>query len=300
MSPKKSDLIILVAVLGAAALLIRHHVQARNAAEEKLASLSRQRAEVAAKLARERQTVADLEKNNAELGQQKQKLFSEQAQAKTEKAGFTSMEAAEKKTLRIWANLKYAQLFQKLGLTPAQIDRFEDIVAEHQLRLHEITEGAKAAGAANSDPDVAKLQSDENRRFDAAAATVLGEQGNQQLQEFQRTEMPRYWVGQLAGNVYDSQPLSAEQSEQLVQILANQSESYRKGGSAGSIDWNGALAQAPNVLSPAQLAALQALSANYQAEVDLQRRIAAAKKTNPPSAPPASPTPGSEPAAKNP
>src|SRR5205814_5283202 len=120
-----------------------------------------------------------------------------------------------------------------------------------------------------------RRQSDETMQ--AAERELLGEAGYQQLGEYERTQPMRDFVGDLAASlVFSGDSISAAQANQLTQILAEASETYRQGARApspwadlqgaifarqparGSIDTEAVLARARTVLSPTQYASLEA------------------------------------------
>ena len=71
-------------------------------------------------------------------------------------------------------------------------------------------------------------------------------------------------------------PMNADQADQLTEILANASSSYQRGGVARpgfAINWDKALPQAAQVLSPDQLAVLQAQVAPTQSMAQLKRAV---------------------------
>jgi hypothetical protein len=70
-----------------------------------------------------------------------------------------------------------------------------------------------------------------------------------------------------------STPLPRIQSEQLTQILANSSASYKSGGNAdqNDIDWDNALNQAAGLLSEDQLRAFKALAGYQKVSIQAKR-----------------------------
>jgi Xaa-Pro aminopeptidase len=85
-------------------------------------------------------------------------------------------------------------------------------------------------------------------------------------------------VNGLAGNLYFSEPLNAQQEDNLVQILAGLSPGYQGGGIASTKqiqDWNAAFMQAQSVLSPNQLEAMKSAQATYQAGLQAVREALA-------------------------
>jgi hypothetical protein len=164
----------------------------------------------------------------------------------------------------LWLNLRHAQaratygpLFRKLELTQEQIAKFEDNLTrkeERELDLQAITaEQLKTAGKITAELDTARRNN--GMEYDAAQRALLGDAGFQELQEQQRTSWARQWVDGWAGGaiVYLGEPLTAEQGEALIHIIANASDSYRQGNAvAGAIDWSAVDTAAQRLLTPNQ------------------------------------------------
>lgn len=152
-------------------------------------------------------------------------------------------------------------LFRRLGLTPAQMERFQDITArrdEQKMDLNEILRvEAEANGiiSAETGGAVSKLMSQVDADYEAGQRALLGEEGFRELREYGRTVETRTIASELAGAaVVAGVPFTAQQAEQLTQVLANASSAYREGGEASvwTIDWNQADEQARGILSEPQ------------------------------------------------
>jgi hypothetical protein len=174
------------------------------------------------------------------------------------------------------ANLdaRYGPLVAQLGLSPERAARFKDLLAEHTQELLEIRLAALPGGAVDSKTDFpSRDTADEHLR--AAQAELLGDAGYQQLQQYERLMPVRSEIDTLAGSLALTEtPLGSGQAAQLLQIIANASSGYQKGGEADApmpgngelltplmlahqsipenIDWNSVLSQARTVLSPDQ------------------------------------------------
>ena len=165
------------------------------------------------------------------------------------------------KTTRANLMVRYGSIYQSLGLTPSQIDKFEDLATTHADDLMTMRAAALAQGLELSDPGFVALQKQSNDQFYTAITSDVGPGISEQLTQLQRTQGAQGFVNDIDSMIATgSPPLTAAQSSQLVQLLANNTPSYQKGGSvdANAIDWNSAYAQAASVLSGAQLEAFQA------------------------------------------
>jgi len=89
---------------------------------------------------------------------------------------------------------------------------------------------------------------------------LLGQDGFQQLQDYERALPVEPLVANLAGVLSaGTDALSDIQTQQLTQLLAQSCGFYRGGDTVrlGGIDWEAVLAKAPAFLSPGQISALQ-------------------------------------------
>jgi len=164
--------------------------------------------------------------------------------------------------LDAWLALRNAAMYRKLGFSPGQISQYENLAVDHFLRMQDIIATAQAENIPVKDPAIAALIKDENQQYRQEQTAALGAPVTQEIQQFQRTAGMRTIANSVAGDTYYSNtPLSANQADQVTQILANNSAAYQKGNSASFNDINmpTALAQAQGVLTDTQLAALKNL-----------------------------------------
>jgi hypothetical protein len=178
--------------------------------------------------------------------------------------------------LRAWLALNYSPLIRKLGLSPEQVNKCEELAIGHFQRVQDIAATAQAEKLAYSDPAISSLWKDENRQYQQAITDMLGVSMSLQLQQYDRTAAARMLTNAVAGDTYyTDSPLNAEQADQLTQILANNSASYQKGYSAAAndIDFVAAISQAQRVLSATQIAALTNLCQGQQAGAKLHQLL---------------------------
>jgi hypothetical protein len=157
-------------------------------------------------------------------------------------------------TIRAWLGLRNSHIYAKLGLNAEEIRTFEEQETDHWLRMEDIVATARAKALGPTDPVIVALQKEETIRHGKMQWAMLGEEGFKAFREYHRTLPARSLANALAGNVLYSDPLSAQQGEQLTQILASNSASYSKGGPVKAADINvtTALNQIQTVLSPEQ------------------------------------------------
>lgn len=169
---------------------------------------------------------------------------------------------------------RYGPLLGQLGLSPEQTAKFKELLVEHAQELLELRLAALPGAAAGPKTDIPSRDAAEER-LRTAQTDLLGDAGYRQLRQYERLLPVRYEVDTLAGSLaLTNVPLDSAQAGQLVQIIANASNTYRQGGDADTpmpgngeqltplmlahqaidenIDWNSVLTQARGVLSPDQ------------------------------------------------
>lgn len=197
---------------------------------------------------------------------------------------------------------RYAELFKKLGLTPAQLAQFKNLLVEKQSAMMDVMAAARAQGL---DPrrdrdEVRALVTQTQAELDNNIHAVLGDGAFNDYQHYQQTLPQRATAEQFAQRLsYTATPLSPSQTEQLIQIFSQTSKSSGEGSARGnflaSIGVGGggapiseaALTQAQGVLSPDQLAALQQFQ---QEQVTQQQLMRSLRQPTRPTAPAASTT----------
>jgi hypothetical protein len=179
------------------------------------------------------------------------------------------MQALRLKTDRAWAYFKYAAFIHSRGLSPLQIAKFEQIIAEHGLNNDDINAVADEKGIPLSDPAIVDLQSQERSRFNSVLIDLLGPEGPEQLQQFDDGAPARQMADRLAAVLADSpNPVSPQQAQELVSLVQGSQVPSPFDPAQPQIDWNAAEAKAAGILSPAQMAEFSsaaALADRYQA-----------------------------------
>lgn len=196
---------------------------------------------------------------------------------------------------RIDLAARYGPLLSRLGLSPEQEARFNELMVTHARELMQIRLAALPGATAEPDADIPSRDA-ADERLRAAQAELLGDAGYRQLQQYERLLPVRYEVDTLVGSLaLTDTPLGPGQAEQLVQIIANASGAYQRGGDADTplpgngevlmplmlahrsleenIDWNSVLSQAQAVLSPEQFELFSNQVGRNQAVVRLYNLI---------------------------
>ena len=118
---------------------------------------------------------------------------------------------------------RYSALFKNLGLSPEQLERFKDLLVEKRSSTSDVRSAAREQGL-NARKDRAtyeKLVADAQAEIDASIRETIGDAGFAKYENYEKTLPQRNTVNQLEQRLsYSSTPLSSQQSEQLVAILA--------------------------------------------------------------------------------
>jgi hypothetical protein len=152
----------------------------------------------------------------------------------------------------------YGPLFQKLGLSAAQVSKFQESALRLAEQTMDIDALKRSKGINDTDPAVIRLQTEAKAEYAAAQRELLGTDGYRQLQEYDRTKSVREMVNGIAGGavVIARAPLSAQQTEQLVQAIGTASSGNREDGSVNTdtVDWAMVDGRAKEILSETQFA----------------------------------------------
>ncbi|MCX6955527.1 MAG: hypothetical protein NTV51_25550 [Verrucomicrobia bacterium] len=198
---------------------------------------------------------------------------------------------------------RYGALFKTLNLSADKLATFKDLLAEKEATMMDTMRVAREQGLdPRSDPEgFKKLMATTQAETDNAIKAAIGEAAFTEYQQYQATQPQRAVVSQLQQSLsYTSEPLTAAQSEQLVQVLAATATTTAGGGPGaggggrggpGSLAGGGTaaiteatVAQAQTVLSGTQLQALQELQALQQAQQAAQKLMREAGVGGPPPA----------------
>jgi hypothetical protein len=209
------------------------------------------------------------------------------AALKSAAAEQTSRAARTSAAVHGWTRIHYGPLWRKLGLSPSQMDAFDQIATEGQYRLHDLAEAARAEGMASDSPALQNLIRTQNQETEEQEAALLGVQGAATLDEFERASEVRSLLLGLSGNLYDRDPLTPDQTEAAVTVLAGASPSYQSGGGVDlvNLDWPRAQSQLSSVLTPTQLSSLATILNGERGSIDVNLREGAAMKTASPTVP---------------
>jgi hypothetical protein len=206
---------------------------------------------------------------------------------------------------------RYAALFKGLSLPPADLDKLKTLLADKQGAIFDVLTAARAQGLTgreNRDQVQQMIQSAQGE-VDQSIQQLIGAQGFSQYQNYEATLSQRATVDLLDKRLsYTQTPLTEQQSQQLIGILASTTSSnasgnpsqsavaarnaFGLGGTMPAPIKDQAVQLAQGVLAGPQLEALQQMQQEQQAAQQLQRLL-----RNPPAnaAPKNSPAPASAP-----
>jgi len=187
---------------------------------------------------------------------------------------------------------RYAALFRSLNLSPQQLEQFKNLLVEKRTAIADVMSAARSQGLNGREnrDELRALVQDAQAEVDANIRSTIGEAAFAQYQNFEQTQAQRNVVSQLEQRLsYSGTPLTPQQSEELVQVLAaNHAEQGNVpraggvrtpagrigfGGSGGATITDAAIAQATAVLAPTQVQALQSLQQEQQAQAQLAQML---------------------------
>ena len=174
---------------------------------------------------------------------------------------------------------RYADLFKQLKLSPAQLEKFKDLLIERQTARMDVMATAREQGLdprANRD-ELKKMTDEAQAEVDAAIKTSLGESVYNQYQTYDATQPQRALVSQVNSILgYSSTPLNETQSAFLVTALSTGTTATTEQAAGGPGNWGGGgnratitdavIEQAQAVLFPAQVEVLKQVQAEQQAQ----------------------------------
>ena len=194
----------------------------------------------------------------------------------------------------------YSSLFKQLQLSPADLEKFKGLLVEKQSAVMDVMAAARSEGLSGRDnrDQIKQLVQDAQTEVDSNIRATLGDAAYAQYQSYEATVPQRTVVTQLEQRLsYSNEPLTDAQSQQMVQILAQTTPTKTNAGqngggfgmmgggpngmAGGSPITTDAITQAQGILSAQQVAALQTLQQEQQANAQLRQQMRASFQ-NPP------------------
>lgn len=188
---------------------------------------------------------------------------------------------------------RYAELFKKLNLSPADLEKFKDLLLERQTARMDVMTTARDQGLdprENRD-ELRKLTAEAQAEVDASIKTAMGDTVYDQYQSYETTQSERNVVTQIDQRLsYSSTPLTSTQSDFLINALASSSTAAEGtdqplGGGGGPGNWGGnnnsatitdaVIQQAQSVLTANQVEALKQVQTEQQAQAKVRELMRA-------------------------
>lgn len=176
---------------------------------------------------------------------------------------------------------RYAALFAKLNLPPAQLAQLKDLLAERMNVPRDVMSAARDQGMfgrGNRD-ELRSLIAATQSEIDQEIISTLGESTYQALQTYEDTANERRLVESLASRLsYSSTPLNSTQAEALVSILDQTTTASTRTGGRGGFGFGPDGGGSTPTITDATISAAQSVLSSDQvsALVQLQQEQAAA------------------------
>jgi len=173
-------------------------------------------------------------------------------------------------------HLEFQRLYRLLGLAPAQIEEFENIMAlQDQANLD-----ATALKEKGEDPQAVYKRS--GPEWSSAMKRLLGDSGFAQLQDYLKTTSVRAFIDSLAGQTaYLGAPILLDQADRLAEVALTNDATYRsgKGTDPGMVNWDAVWPSAAQILSAEQLETFQTMVMTWQLQKEIVRKLAAKRNS---------------------
>jgi hypothetical protein len=133
---------------------------------------------------------------------------------------------------------RYSALFRQLRLSPADLDKFKDLLVEKQMSAVDTLRVAQSRGMTSNPTEMLGLMNKVQGEMDDSIHALLGEQGFQSFQDYNQNMASYGLLDQIERRLsYTNAPLQAAQSEALLQILktTTQPSALERAPGAGSL-----------------------------------------------------------------
>ncbi len=179
---------------------------------------------------------------------------------------------------------RYAALFAQLRLSPAQLERLQQLLVDKQNTSRDVAAAMRSQGLSTRRENADQMRSlvqTANAEIDNQIRAELGEAVYAQYQEYERTQPQRNFVDRVQQRLsYTGESLTEQQASSLVAVLAQAATAETNplrgpfgGRGSGSVALTDeTIAKAGTILSSSQVKALQDLQREQQAQAELARR----------------------------
>ena len=198
---------------------------------------------------------------------------------------------------------RYASLFRALNLSPADLEKFKNLLVERQTTVMDAMTAARAQGLTGPEnrDAIRQVVANAQAEVDNTIRSTLGDAAFAQYQTYEQTLPERNVVSQLQQRLsYSSAPLSDEQSNQIIALLAAAAPqpvpgsgpsnaavaaALNPGGGPGPLRNGGGvpitdavIAGSQGILNSTQIAALTQLQQEQQAQAQLRAQMRASSQ----------------------
>jgi hypothetical protein len=246
---------------------------ADQTAEQQLAALNREQANLEASAAKTQEQIGAHQRDAAAIAAALQAAEATKATAAATRrpaAGGQSapsiptlVEADPKlmdlylKSFRANLAVRFGWVYEKIGLTPEQINKVKDLSTAHEQENMDLRAAAEAQGLTMSDPGIVKLHQQTNQQFQAAVNDAIGAAANAQFGQY--TAIPDGMVSVVTdlatANALDPAPMTYAQAGQLMPIF--EAARVAAQGNGGTMDWDKIANQAAGFITGPALQSLQ-------------------------------------------
>lgn len=271
MSSTKVSVAIASAVVLLAGVSVVRDASAARLAEEHQAAAAATLATLRAQHANARQQVATLQRQKADDDARELQIIATTVDPVRPYLQDPDYRALARTQAQARRHLEFQRFYRRLGLSPDQIERFEQImVRQDQSNL----DGQIARDLGRDEQAVYR---ESGPAWRSAMRDLIGEENMGPLQEYLRSMVLRNFVDGIAAKSYESgEPITLEQSDQILAHALAHDATYQsgKGTDPGKVDWNAVWEPASKFLSPEQLVTFETAVEVWS----LQRRISLAQK----------------------
>lgn len=184
---------------------------------------------------------------------------------------------------------QFGPLYLALKLPPDRVSQFEHLMVEHDWQRVDLESAARAQGLPDAHQAIERLLAGIEVQRDVALRQLLGPDEFEQYKRYRYADgIRRDITDWMAGALYQTRaPLTGSQATRLTDIVTRHTTAeHENRASNTTVQWDSALVEAREVLSPTQMQFLESL----RAQMDWRREFAlaigsfeakpAVKKTN--------------------
>ncbi len=132
---------------------------------------------------------------------------------------------------------RYAALFRKLKLSPADLEKFKNLLVEKQMSGLDVMRAAQTQGLnpATNGAELSSLMTKAQGEVDDSIKGLLGDQGFNQFQDYSKNIGSYGLLDQIERRLsYTNAPLDGTQSEALLRVLSETAKSSMPAGAGSS------------------------------------------------------------------